>query len=260
MGGIHSIDTGRSMRLQILSDLHLEFAPFQPPPTDADVVILAGDIHVRERGLEWALETFPSRPVLYVLGNHEYYKSSYPRLLHKLEARSRDTRVTVLENRSLEIDDVAFFGCTLWTDFELFGEARIAGWECQQKMNDFRRIRVAPSFSKFQPRDAQAIHRHSRQWLRDSVAASGCSRKVVISHHGPGRRSLAPGTEDDLLSAAYVSDLEELIRELKVNLWIHGHLHHRSDYRIGRCRVLANPRGYPNEPDAGFDPGLVVEL
>jgi predicted phosphodiesterase len=248
------------MKLQILSDLHLEFAPFQPPITDADVVILAGDIHVRDKGLHWALEALANRPVLYVLGNHEYYKSSYPRLVHKLEALSEGTRITVLENRSLEINDVAFFGCTLWTDFELFGEPHIAGWECQQKMNDFRRIRLAPAFSRFSPRDAAAIHRHSRQWLRERVAASGCSRKVVISHHGPSRRSLTGAMADDLLSAAYVSDLEGLIGELDIDLWIHGHLHHRSDYRIGRCRVLANPRGYPDEPNPEFDPGLVVTI
>ena len=61
------------MKLRILSDLHVEFEDFEPPPVDADVVVLAGDIHVRHHGVDWARERFPGVPVLYVLGNHEYY-------------------------------------------------------------------------------------------------------------------------------------------------------------------------------------------
>jgi len=58
------------MRIHILSDLHLEFGDFDPPRTDADVVVLAGDIHVGTRGVAWARERFHPTPVL---GNHEYY-------------------------------------------------------------------------------------------------------------------------------------------------------------------------------------------
>ncbi len=48
------------MKLLILSDLHLEFGPFDPPPTDADVIILAGDTHIGVKGIEWAKQHFPS--------------------------------------------------------------------------------------------------------------------------------------------------------------------------------------------------------
>lgn len=60
------------MKLQIYSDLHLEFARFDPAPSDADVVILAGDIDIKSRGVKWASEVFQC-PVIYVCGNHEYY-------------------------------------------------------------------------------------------------------------------------------------------------------------------------------------------
>jgi predicted phosphodiesterase len=61
------------MKLHILSDVHVEFGPYDAPETDADVVVLAGDIHVGRNGFDWAREQFPNKPVLYVLGNHEYY-------------------------------------------------------------------------------------------------------------------------------------------------------------------------------------------
>jgi predicted phosphodiesterase len=47
------------MKLLIYSDLHVEFAPFVPEANDADVVILAGDIHVGKKGIEWAIAHFP---------------------------------------------------------------------------------------------------------------------------------------------------------------------------------------------------------
>jgi hypothetical protein len=61
------------MRIHVLCDLHIEFKPFDPPDTNADVVNLAGDVHVKGKGLEWAKERFKDVPVLYVLGNHWYY-------------------------------------------------------------------------------------------------------------------------------------------------------------------------------------------
>jgi predicted phosphodiesterase len=67
------------MRLHILSDLHVEFEAFVPPSTSSDVVILAGDIHVGNRGVDWAKATFPNQPVIYILGNHEYYGKAFPK-------------------------------------------------------------------------------------------------------------------------------------------------------------------------------------
>ncbi len=60
------------MRLQYLSDLHLERGPMDVPITDADVVVRAGDIHRDgKKAIGWA-SNFP-QDVIYVLGNHEFY-------------------------------------------------------------------------------------------------------------------------------------------------------------------------------------------
>jgi predicted phosphodiesterase len=61
------------MKIRILSDLHLEFRHWTPPEADADVIVLAGDIHVGIHGVEWARRSFPLNPVVYVPGNHEFY-------------------------------------------------------------------------------------------------------------------------------------------------------------------------------------------
>ena len=63
------------MKVLVLSDLHLEFAPFEPvPDLEFDVVILAGDIHSpAKRAVQWAADRFRGKPVIYLLGNHECY-------------------------------------------------------------------------------------------------------------------------------------------------------------------------------------------
>src|SRR5690348_16009237 len=106
-----------NMRIHILSDLHIEFAPFTPPPIDADVVILAGDSHVGVRGIQWAREIFSDKPVIYVAGNHEFYGGAYPTVLDKLRREAKGSNVNVVENNLVRVGDIMFLGCTLWTDF-----------------------------------------------------------------------------------------------------------------------------------------------
>ncbi|MDP3311133.1 MAG: metallophosphoesterase family protein, partial [Polaromonas sp.] len=75
------------MRLHILSDLHLELASFEPDAAaveQADLVVLAGDIHKGVNGISWARRTFPDKPVIYVAGNHEFYEQYWPLLADKL--------------------------------------------------------------------------------------------------------------------------------------------------------------------------------
>ncbi len=247
------------MRLHVLSDIHVEFEGFNAPATDADVVILAGDIHVGRSGLDWALQQFPDKPVLYVLGNHEYYGQAIPRHTEKLRELASGTNVHVLEQESLTLDGVTFLGCTLWTDFELFGDPRIAGFEATRQMTDYKKIRVSPKYSRLRSIDTCAIHHRSRHWI-DSQLQELNNDVVVVTHHAPSRRSLPESRHDDLLSAAYVSDLDDFVSQSRAKLWIHGHLHAPSDYTLGTTRVLCNPKGYPDEYNDRFSPDFVVEI
>jgi predicted phosphodiesterase len=105
------------MRLHILADLHLEFGALEIPPTDADVGVCAGDIDVGLKGLDWILSRFQDKPVVYVLGNHEFYHHSLPALTEQLMRKTEGTHVHLLENRAVQLAGFTFLGCTLWTDF-----------------------------------------------------------------------------------------------------------------------------------------------
>jgi hypothetical protein len=52
-----------------------------PPVVGADVVVLAGDVHVKNRGLQWIFDQKFEIPVLYILGNHEFYREKFPGLI-----------------------------------------------------------------------------------------------------------------------------------------------------------------------------------
>lgn len=249
------------MRIHVLSDLHLEFAPFTPPPVPADVVILAGDTHPGLRGVEWAAATWPATPVLYVVGNHELYGHTYPRLLRQLEERIAGLagRVTLLDEKGVVLGGVRFLGATLWTDFALLGTPEVSRAEAHGQMSDFQRIRVEPTFSRCRPSDTVMWHQRARRWLESRLPEPHDGPTVVLTHHAPSARSLNP-LYQDAVAAAYASSLDALVEGSGATTWIHGHTHHCVDYRIGATRVLSNQRGYPDEPVTGFDPGLVIDV
>ncbi|TQV88085.1 phosphoesterase [Aliikangiella coralliicola] len=248
------------MKIQLLSDLHLEFKYYPYPLSNADVVVLAGDIHTKERGIKWALEEIKNKPVIYVLGNHEYYKKAYPKLTKELKELSKGTNVHVLENDIITIDGVNFFGCTLWTDYELFGNAKLTGYECQQVMSDFKKIRRLPNFAKIRSIDIAIIHNQSRKWLEDELARKCGETNVVVTHHAPSIQSIAEEYHDDITTAAYASNLEPLIRQYQPALWLHGHVHKSSDYQIENCRILCNPRGYPDAINPQYNPQIIIDV
>jgi hypothetical protein len=245
----------------VLSDLHLEFAPFDPPPTDADVTVLAGDLAPGLRGVEWAAARWPDRPLVLVPGNHELYGHAYPALVRKLvrQAAALGPRVHVLDDASAVVGGVRFVGATLWTDFALLGDPAAGMAAASLQMSDFRRIRVEPSYRKAHPSDTVGWHARSRRRLAETLAVPHDGPTVVVTHHAPSRRSLNPLYRDPVASA-YASDLDAVVQGSGAALWIHGHTHYCVDYRLGDTRVLSNQRGYPDEAVNGFDPGLVVEV
>jgi predicted phosphodiesterase len=250
------------VRLRVLSDLHLEFAPFDPPDAAADLVVLAGDVQPGLRGLEWAAARWPATPVVYVPGNHEFYGHAHPRLVRKLEGRAAalGPHVHVLSDRAAVVGGVRFLGATLWTDFALLGTPAVSVAAARLAMTDFRRIRVEPAFRRCRPDDVVLWHRASVRWLRQALAEPYEGPTVVVTHHAPSARSLGPDAADarDPLAAADASALDVLVAGSGAALWVHGHTHRAADYALGGTRVLSNPRGYPDAPVPGFDPGLVV--
>lgn len=249
-------------RLHVLSDLHSEFGDESALRTPADIVVLAGDIGVRQWGLDYAKRQFDALPVIYVAGNHEYYGAAIPHLTEKLRAASAGTNIHFLENEAIVLNGVRFLGCTLWTDMCLLGLDRlpVVLEEAKRVMTDCRRIRRSPQYRKFNGKDMAHFHRLSVEWLTAQLAVPHDGPTVVVTHHAPSVRSLAENYRDDLLCPVYASDMDAFIEQSGVALWVHGHTHRCVDYHIGRTRVISNQRGYPGEMPEGFRADLVAEV
>ncbi len=248
------------MRLHILSDLHLEFKPLKIPTTAADVVILAGDVDVGNRGLDWIKRNFPDQPVVYVLGNHEYYRHALPELTETLQRETKGSDIHVLENSSFEYHGFTILGCSLWTSFLVGPDPEAAMRTAEALMNDYRIIRNSTEQRVLRARDTARLHQESVQWLKEELGRHDPARTIIVTHHAPSRRSEAPYHANSALNPAFTSDLDEMIEASGVPLWIHGHTHFNVDYRLGATRVLSNQRGYPKQHCTGFDEQLVVEL
>ena len=250
------------MRIHLLSDLHLERAAFEPPEVDADVIVLAGDVARGDAGIAWAKELPAGRPVLYVAGNHEFYGYALSDLLGQLRQSAAGTSVHFLENDAVVIAGTRFLGCTLWSDFDFDGEERRAGSMslAGRIVNDFRHIRHEADGRQLTPQDARSRHLESRDWLAQQLAEPFDGQTVVITHHAPVIRGRPDRALLRAVAGAFASDLSDLMGSDHVDLWIYGHTHRAAALNVNGTRIISNPRGYPAQPVAGFDPGLIVEL
>lgn len=251
------------MRIRVHSDLHLEFQDWNAPDTEADVIVLAGDIHSGARGVEWARRQFPLTPVVYVAGNHEFYGRDLQETLSDLQKAGRRFGVDVLHGRGVVIGGVRFLGATLWTDFALHGAdvqsiARAMS-DAKYGMSDFSLIRHG-AHGLFRPEHARRMHLEQVSWIHASLAAEFPGPTVLITHHLPHPRSIHRKYSGSGLNPAFASDLSALVGP-PVAFWIHGHTHESCDYIEGGTRVICNPRGYgPFALNAAFDPILTIAI
>ncbi len=266
------------MRLLLLSDLHLELSDLAlPRDLDFDVALLAGDIvNPGHRLCDW-IAASPvlqrARAVVAVSGNHEYFDAVLQQEAAAMQAHGMPS-LHLLDTAQVVIGGVRFLGCTLWTDFALridtpqglrSDPARgIAA--AQQMMADYRCIgwREGGATRRLTPHDTLRLHRQQRDWLQQRLAEAFDGPTVVLTHHGPHRGSLAPRFAADWISTAYLSELPQSFFEVPA-LWLHGHTHSSHDYRVGRCRIVCNPRGYqtlamPRPENAAFRNDLVLPL
>src|SRR5213595_3294241 len=118
------------MKLQLLSDLHIEVHPHLElaPAPGADLLVLAGDIGSYQTGSrlldsDFGLARFSPRhgwpvPVLYVPGNHEYDKLDFDETHTRLRDLCEQLDITWLEREEVVLQGVRFVGTTLWSDFD----------------------------------------------------------------------------------------------------------------------------------------------
>lgn len=256
------------MRIQILSDLHLETESYQPQPAPgAELLVLAGDVDSTWAGME-LFRGWPV-PVIFVAGNHEFDNREMTTTWPLLRATCADLGFTMLERESTvrtgaDGRRIRFVATTRWCDFNLFGDAQRE-----------RVLKAAGYFMKVQsstieglPFDAAAVRVEAlacRAWLEAELSKpqDDWDTTVVITHFGPSFMSADPRYGAQPGTASFCNADDDLLP--KADLWIHGHLHCRHDYRVRsqghETRVVCNPRGHGKRGETdGYDGQLTVEV
>jgi predicted phosphodiesterase len=283
------------MRIQIVSDLHLEFSDVEiENQHNADVLILSGDIMLasdlhnspapgpysgpgdmtrfnnkndrayRYRAfLKRCSERFTN--VIYVAGNHEFYDGKWIQTLTTLSDECKVFgNVYFLERGAKTIDGVTFIGATLWTDLNKGDPLTLHA--VRDMMMDYKTVRKElDGYASLRPHDTVIRHRDTLDYFKSVMSEKGDEKFVVCTHHSPSFQSVHEEYRSEyLMNGAYHSSLEEFILDRpQIKLWTHGHTHHPFDYKIGDTRVVCNPRGYENDSyseDTGWDSGLTVEI
>jgi len=187
------------MKLQIYSDLHNEFSRFEPATNYADVVILAGDIDLKSRGVKWANEVFQC-PIIYVCGNHEYYGGHLHHTLRKMKEAAKP-HVHVLENEVLILEQTRFLVATAWTDYSSTGNV-VAGKRISLEwMNDFTAIRTDASYRRVRPDDLIAKSKAAYGWLSEELDKTFEGKTVVVTHHAPSLDYVGDYPPETLIAA-----------------------------------------------------------
>ncbi|WP_454658969.1 metallophosphoesterase [Bosea beijingensis] len=244
------------MRTLVLSDIHLEFGPFELPDDigEFDVAVFAGDVD-RPIGSAMAwLERqrrgrLQLRPVVFVPGNHEFYGTEILLSLAEASGLAKAPGIHLLAPGTCVIDGTRFIGATLWTDYRLLGDPRSARQAAQDRMNDHRRIKIAEGGRRipFRPIHALSMHHQDLAYITNALGRPFSGPTVVVTHHAPHRNSVQPQYQGDRLSPAFASDLGEFIDRFRPELWIHGHDHGSQDYLVGTPRIVSNQAGYPGQ-------------
>jgi hypothetical protein len=271
------------MKLQLLSDLHLETECFEPAPAPgAELLVLAGDIDATwaayARFAGWPV------PVFVVPGNHEFDGRDVARALPAFAALCERLGFTLLYRKTAMFHAadgrrVRIVGTPRWSDFDLFGEA--ARERAMRAARYFLRLMGATRDGR--PLDAAALREEGlacRRWLAAELAPGGAApgsgggssvegaeATLVVTHFGPSLASADPRYGMQPGTASFCNADDDLIPH--ADLWLHGHLHCRHDYLVPRepregraaTRVVCQARGMADKGECeGFDALRLIEL
>ncbi len=255
------------VKLQLLSDLHLETETFEPQPAPgAELLVLAGDIDGGDGWNGYRLFADWPVPVVVVAGNHEFDDRDFDAAGAGLRALCRELNFTLLERESLLFTSpagqrVRILGSARWSDFDLFGAAQRP--RAERAAAYFMRLMAATRGG--QPFDTAAVRAEAlvcRDWLEAELAKPSqgrWDRTLVITHFAPSLRSADPRYGNQPGTASFCNADDDLIP--RADLWLHGHLHCRHDYFVGRTRVVCNSRGLAAKgEDQGHDGLLTIEI
>ncbi|RDD72585.1 metallophosphoesterase [Paracoccus versutus] len=254
------------MNILVTADLHLDlwaragrdpFAGILPVLRDLDALIIAGDLaNDPQRNWSWALSRIarlvsPAR-IWVIPGNHDYYGATLDDIL--LAGIATEAGASLAQKRVLTFGSCRILCCTLWTDFALLGDPKVAMDRAAMAMPDYDRIRREDG-DPITPGDTAAIHRDHLDWLSHEIAKPWAGQTVIVTHHAPSAAVSGPISG---ISPAFASDLDGWIEAQRPDYWFFGHTHRPLAARIRGAPIVNVSLGYPDEVLEGGEAELLL--
>ena len=252
------------MRIRLLSDLHLEGFFFKYEDHGEDLVILAGDIHTRNRHEDF-LDKIPEHiKIIMVPGNHEYYHSCFQEVNEYFKYLEKDIKnFHFLNNESIDIDGVSFFGGMMCTDFKLYGEANqyTSAIKAQKGISDFYYSEILDANTGVKRQWTVSDHKEQYDVYNQAfdawIKTVTNKKKVAISHFLPSEMSCDPQFKVSDLNPYFMTINDSRVK--LVDVWVHGHTHSTAKYTLDNTQVYCNPKGYGSE-NKSFKPDFIFEV
>jgi predicted phosphodiesterase len=246
------------MIVRLYSDLHLELGDYDinPLPGDADsVLVLAGDIAERIYGeifVERCCKQF--RKVIYVLGNHEFYRGEYFKVIAQWkDIEKRIENLHVLHNETLIVDDVRFLGTTLWSDMN---DRDWFAMQAANGINDYHVVKIkhGENYRKLRPSDTVSFFSNAMYYLKKELDTEFDGKTVVVTHFSPSPSLVCDEFAGSNVNPYFHANCDELFNNYKIDYWMFGHTHRPVNKFLGDTHVITNQRGYVGyEKELGFD-------
>ena len=265
---IQSMTNIRMVKLQIVSDIHLEHIKHVVVEKiivpSAPVLIMAGDISTYDckslpKFIEWISANFEA--IIWVFGNHEYYNTkqipmaSIKEIFQKMTAEYPN--IHILDNETCYIDthNILIIGSTLWSHIPQSNVKQVAKY-----MNDYRYIKESDSM--FSPDASSALFEQNVDFIQKTINENLDKKIVVVTHHAPVTENTSDKMyEGSTTNCAFSSDVF-LDNIDQVKLWCYGHTHHNSDFVTKyNYKLVANQYGYNGQTSGNtYKNNFVVDL
>ena len=251
-----------NLKLQIVSDLHIEFRnddipnPLKYITPTAPVLVLAGDIGslYKINQLNGFLKLLCPHfdIVVYVPGNHEFYTTqnyeplSMSKLMNRLYEIEREIpNLYILNQASIIVGDVCITGCTLWSNPDLPIPkfiVRIYGMNTEIYTKKFEN-------------DVKYINKMVDHCSQNNL------KLVVITHYCPTYDVIDEYKMKDRYVSLYVSKLDHMLDKQKIDTWVCGHIHRNFDVIAkGGTRIIGNQSGKPKDRITDYKKDCVIEV
>ncbi len=259
------------MKITILSDLHREFWKVDIPLYDCDVVVFAGDIACPIKESMDFLINYSNKikkPVVAVLGNHDFYRSNYENALEYAHKRATESKyLYLLENQSCVIAGIKFIGCTLWSDFSYETGGNVSLQEnnayiAQADISDFYQIRFSKENKKNSAMKCMSLFNKSVKYIKSELEKEHKGKIVIVTHFGIDKQCSNQKHYNSNLQPYFISNVSDILNNYNIDYWIYGHTHYSNTFNLGNTKIVGNQIGYPmeNENDVRTNMNFCIEV